>query len=94
MIIQYNTKNIEDNVKNIIEHWNIYDKDYHIDFGEDCFNIVLTGKSEIFTDMIDELKECFNNDLILVRVENGNIILVCEIVAGTPALYGEIPIFH
>ena len=92
MVISWN---IEENVKSILRHWNIFDEDYHIDFGEDCFFIVLTGKSEIFSDLIDEIKDCFNNKVILIRVdEEGNIALDCEIVEGTPALYGSNPVLY
>ena len=75
--------NIEMNVKRILKKVNIFDEDYHIEFGEDCFNIVITGKGEIFTDIIDELKDCFNNSELLIKVnDEGNIVINCDIIEG------------
>ena len=92
MVISFN---IEDNVKTILNHWNIFDEDYHIDFGEDCFFIVLTGKSEIFSDMLDELKDCFNNESIMLRVDDeGHLVIDVDRVDGTLALYQKLDLYR
>lgn len=75
------------NVAKILREENISEDDFHIVHGEDCFSIVITGKSEIFSDMVETVRKCFDNQIILIKVDDGNIVLDVHIFDGCSALY-------
>ena len=64
---------IKNKVSKILRKNNIYD--FEIKYGYDCFRVII-DKNEIFSDMIDELKNEFDNNIVLIRIsEKRNFVI-------------------
>ena len=63
---------IKDKVTEILRTNNIYD--FEIEYGYDCFWVELLNCNLIFSDMIKSLEDEFNNEIIVIKInERGNI---------------------
>ena len=78
MLKSYDVKSeIENKTLKIMKENNFNVFDYEIVFGYDCFDIEIINKTKgIFSDMIETLKDEFDNDIIYIFLnDEGNITL-------------------